>query len=61
MGSRQVDTAVIAPLMGSMMEMAVQTITTVRTTSMACICTKRRTVSTSLVQRWTRSPVCTPT
>ena len=36
-----------------------QAMHTVRTTCTSCICTKRRTVSTSLVQRWMMSPVCT--
>ena len=49
--------AVIVPLMGSMMEKAVTAMHTVRTIWIICTCTKRRTISTSVVQRWMRSPV----
>ena len=43
--------------MGHMMDRATRAMTTVRTTSIICICMNRRTVSTSEVHRWTRSPV----
>ena len=58
-GKKHDESAVIRPLMGSMMAKAVTAMHTVRTTCTSCICTKRRTVSTSLVQRWMMSPVCT--
>ena len=58
-GKKHEESAVILPLMGSMMAKAVTAMHTVRTTCTSCICTKRRTVSTSLVQRCTKSPVCT--